>query len=111
MSGVGGEEITRIVASMRCAICQHMYGEEHVRIVGRQRGGLWVVQARCPACETVALIFVVARDEWVDELLPEERERFASLGPLTGEDVAQIENALSRYGDDFAALLRVLGEG
>jgi len=99
--------LDRVVAEVRCVICHHPFRHEDVAIVERH-GDTWVLVSFCPHCETAGMI-VAALDldeaeEIYGELTPEEWEAYASLPPISDDDLLDLHEFLKRFDGDFRRL-------
>ena len=106
------DQVRRLVltAVEDCATCGQSFDLENVDILG-QRGDLWVVTLRCPACEKRGFVAALLIDEHeavtetVLELTPEEARSFGQAAPISARDVLEMHEFLTGMRSDLAAHL------
>ena len=100
--------IKRLVASIKCGVCQNNYEEDNISILG-QRQDLWYLRVFCSACHTHALMAVVVRedndDEVVTDLTDAELDRFKTEEAVTEDDVIEVHKFLRDFDGDVSQLL------
>lgn len=103
-------EITRLVLSAvdECAVCGREYQTENIAIIGN-RGDLWVLMLRCPACRKQGFIAALINGEGPPRaLLPpaDMNEALAIAGdPVTARDVLDMHEFLDRFRGNLGEYL------
>lgn len=99
--------IKQLIANIRCAVCNHRYGLDDIRIIGHQ-DELWVIAVMCAECQTQGLVFAVVKEgeqpEIITDLTPEEWARFQEMSPIDTDDVLDIHRFLRDFDGDFVDL-------
>jgi hypothetical protein len=101
--------LKQLISTLRCSVCRRGFQREHVRVAARHED-LWVVSVRCALCRNQPVFWVALKDQEDDlsllrDLTEDEEEQFASLPPLTGDDVLDMHLFLERFDGNFKALL------
>ncbi len=100
------EILRHLVANIPCAVCQHHYEADDVRIVDH-RNDIWIAAVRCSHCGSRGLILVMVREEkteLVSDLTPEEWARFQEMPQISADDVLDIHEFLRDFDGDFTSL-------
>lgn len=105
---VGGERLLKqLVSTYRCSLCRRGYERDQVRVAARY-DQLWIVSARCRGCRRQQVFCFVPNPDGDDSMLrdvtAEERELFASLPPVTLDEVLDMHDFLRRFNGDFKRL-------
>jgi len=100
------EILRHLVASIPCAVCQHHYEADDVRIVDR-RNDIWIVAVRCNHCGSKGLVLAMVREERtevVSDLTPEEWTRFQEMPQIDADDVLDVHEFLKDFEGDLVSL-------
>lgn len=98
--------IKKILATMKCGMCGHLYSSGNINILGHKED-LWFLSVFCPSCKSQGLVAAVVKEgskspEVITELTPEEIAGFSA--PLTSDDVINMHTFLSDFDGNFSSL-------
>jgi len=94
----------RLVATLQCGSCGRRYPPDNVTVL-EEEDGLWLFSAVCGACHVGSVVAVVIRDDAPEtDLTPAERARFRALGPVSGDDLLDARDFLTRFHGDISGL-------
>jgi hypothetical protein len=105
----GGQErlLKQLVSTFRCPVCRRGFEGDHVRVAARHQH-LWVVSVRCGRCRNQQVFWIALKDAQEQSILRdltrEEEEQFASLPPVTGDDVLDMHEFLRGFNGNFRGL-------
>lgn len=121
MTQLGRDDVAKLAAQTRCAVCKTPYGREGISIMGR-RGAAWMIAVTCPHCATEGLLIAtvdgadaettavevgdqeesapnimydVTYDEWM---------AFQEMPPVSYDDVLDVHLFLENFDGDFSRL-------
>ena len=100
------ELIKHLVASIPCAVCQHCYEPDDVRIV-EHHGEIWILAVKCDHCGTQGLVFAMIKEEemeTVSDLAPQEWARFREMPRIDADDVLDVHEFLRDFDGDLVSL-------
>jgi len=101
------EIVRHLIASIPCAVCQHCYEPDDVRIV-EHHGEIWVVAVQCDHCGTQGLVFAVIQEgekpEIVSELTSQEWARFYKMPQIDADDLLDIHEFMRDFRGNFVDL-------
>jgi hypothetical protein len=101
------EFVRRLIAHIPCAVCQHYYEPDNVRIVDH-RNEIWIMAVECDHCGTQGLVFAMIQEgeepEVVSELTSQERARFREMPRVDTDDVLDAHEFLRDFDGDFVGL-------
>jgi hypothetical protein len=111
-----------LVDTARCGECGASYNSEDVYVLDQVNRHVWELAAVCPGCLSVWLVKAVVRPKGVpapisgagpspadgrmvpaDELTVAERQHFASMEPITVDEVLDVSAFLRTFDGDFRA--------
>ena len=120
---------------LRCAHCSETFQPEGVHLLREERD-YWVVKVHCNACDQPAGVAIVGVEYDQRDDVPEfgarrpaalagrpaarsravfsdvrEEERFASMAPITEDEVLDVHQFLKELGADWSGQLRKTGRG
>ena len=99
--------VKHLIASIPCAVCQHCYEPDDVRIV-EHHGEMWIMAVTCDHCGTQGLVFAMiqeeAKPEIVNELTSQEWARFREMPQIDTDDLLDVHEFLRDFDGDFAGL-------
>jgi hypothetical protein len=105
--------IEHFAGDAHCPLCGEPYAREEIRVL-RQQEHRWTVSVQCLCCGSGSLITAMLPDsDHVEalrsqccshELTPGEARWFASVAPLTSQDVLDWRVYLQHFHGDFAGL-------
>ena len=102
------EFVKHLIASIPCAVCQHCYEPDDVRVVERH-GEMWVMAVTCDHCGTQGLVFAMIQEgekpEVVNELTSQEWARFREMPQIDADDLLDVHEFLRDFDGDFVGLL------
>jgi hypothetical protein len=101
------ELVKHLIASIPCAVCQHYYEPDDVRIV-EHHGEMWIMAVKCDHCGTRGLVFAMIqegeRPEIVNELTSQEWARFREMPQIDADDLLDVHEFLRDFDGDFVNL-------
>jgi hypothetical protein len=119
MTHLGRDDVAKLAAQTRCAVCKTPYGREGVQIMGR-RGEAWMIAVTCPHCNTEGLLIATvddadtaavevgeqeeSRPQIMYDVTYEEWLAFQELPPLGYDDVLDLHLFLKDFDGDFSGL-------
>jgi len=99
--------IKKLVASVKCSVCQQRYKVGNIDILGHEND-LWFLRVSCPACDTQYLVAAIIREDRVTEVITDltetELDRFRNMDRLTPDDVLDMHNFLKDFDGAFSQL-------
>jgi hypothetical protein len=99
--------IKRVMASLRCGVCQQRYEPDNVTVLGQQED-LWLLKVFCPTCHTQYLVAAVIKEgkapEVITDLTEAEWDKFRNAVGLTADEVLDMHNFLKDFDGDFSRL-------
>jgi hypothetical protein len=99
--------IKRVMASLKCGVCQQRYEPDNVTVLGYQED-LWFLRVFCLACHTQYLVAVVIKEgkapEVITDLTEVELDKFNNAVGLTANEVLDMHNFLKDFDGDFSRL-------
>jgi ribosomal protein L44E len=99
--------IKRVMASLKCSVCQQRYEPDNVTVLGQQED-LWFLKVFCPACHTQYLVAAVIKEgkapEVITDLTEAEWDKFKNAVGLTADEVLDMHNFLKDFDGDFSRL-------
>ena len=102
------ELVKHLIASIPCAVCQHHYEPDDVRIV-EHHGEMWIMAVKCAHCGTQGLVFAMIQEgekpEIVNELTSQEWARFREMPQIDADDLLDVHEFLTDFDGDFVSLL------
>lgn len=102
--------IRHLLASVKCAVCQHQYGPEDIDVI-EQHDELWILSVVCSDCETQGLIFAIIREVTSDSLPlldmveEEEPDALEHLPSIDADEVLDMHRLLREFDGDVYELL------
>lgn len=121
MTQLGRDDVAKLAAQTRCAVCKTPYGREGVNIMGR-RGEAWMIAVTCPHCATEGLLIATVDDADTETATVEVSEQeesapkimydvtydewmaFQELPPVSCDDVLDMHLFLENFDGDFGGL-------
>lgn len=110
--GTNGERaLKQLISSFRCHVCRRSFDREYVRVAARHEQ-LWIVSVRCGLCRNQQVFWVALKDEVADDgepsdLTAAEEALFASLEPVSCDQVLDMHEFLRNFKGDFKSLFGV----
>ena len=102
------ELVKHLIASIPCAVCQHCYEPDDVRIV-EHHDDIWITAVKCAHCGTRSLVFAMIQEgektEIVSELTSQEWARFREMPRIDADDLLDVHEFLRDFDGDFVGLL------
>ena len=101
------ELVKHLIASIPCAVCQHFYEPDDVRVV-EHHGEMWIMAVTCGHCGTQGLVFAMIQEgekpEIVNELTSQEWARFREMPQIDADDLLDVHEFLRDFDGDFVNL-------
>jgi hypothetical protein len=101
------ELVKHLIASIPCAVCQHRYEPDDVRIV-EHHGEMWIMAVTCEHCGTQGLVFALIQEgdkpDIVNELTSQEWARFREMPQIDADDVLDVHELLRDFDGDLVSL-------
>jgi hypothetical protein len=102
--------LKQLISTFRCSVCRRSFERDHVRVAARH-DQLWIVSVRCGLCRNQQVFWVKLNDDGggesvLHDLSYEEEEYFASMAPVTSDDVLDMHEFLREFNGDFRGLFR-----
>jgi len=99
--------IRRLIASVKCSVCEQHYEPDNISVLGHQ-DELWFLRASCSACHTQYLVAAIIKEDRTPELVIDlseaELDRFSSMGAATADEMLDMHNFLKNFNGDFSQL-------
>lgn len=97
--------VRRLMTGLKCRHCGSQYGRSNIQVLG-QRKELWFLSVHCPHCQNEGLLALsVTKNrspQPVNDLSPQELDRFAQLSPISADEVLDLHLLLREFDGDFA---------
>jgi len=99
--------VKRLLASMKCCMCNKHYEPGHINVLGH-RDNVWFLSVYCSSCQSQGLVAVVIRQgkapEVITDLSETELARFSRNGRIAADDILEMHNFLKNFDGDFSHL-------
>jgi len=99
--------IKRLVASVKCSVCQQRYKVGNIDVLGHE-DDLWFLRVSCLACNTQYLVAAIIEEDRVTEVITDlteaELTRFRNMDRLTPDDMLDMHNFLKDFDGGFSRL-------
>jgi len=99
--------IKRLIASVKCSVCEQHYEPDNISVLGHQ-DELWFLRASCSACHTQYLVAAIIKEgkmpELVSDLTEAELDRFQNVGVPTADEMLDMHTYLKDFNGNFAQL-------
>jgi|SRR5579872_4067459 len=99
--------LKKLVSSFRCPVCRCGFDDKQVRVAARHEE-LWIVSVRCGRCRNQQVFWVALKPDNTETILRDvsdaEEEIFATMEPVTGDDVLDMHEFLRRFDGNFKQL-------
>jgi hypothetical protein len=99
--------LKQLISTFRCSVCRRGFDREHVRVAARHEQ-LWIVSVRCALCRNQQVFWVALKENGdltdLRDLTEAEEEQFATMAPVTSDEVLDMHEFLRGFNGDFKRL-------